>query len=1186
MLRLILGVRTGVFVALVLVFAMDSGAREIYRQDSTQMVSPPAGQVAPVLDSKSISFEAVRRGMISFDLQRAPTSSSGNAGGVPVRFRGEDGVLVFLLRVAFQSEQDPMRAAIHLVGPEFARKSLGLWSPLILLDKAIVPGQTVHVDLTWDDDAKVYGLFVDGRAVDARPGSYDPETGSFVRDRRQVANEVAATHGELPAFPQQPLGYFLSKVRTVAVGGPPDAGRANRGGRQHSLVEESVARNVVVAVDEPLTDLQSPQHDVKGLSGARVKEGVALSWAPPEVHGIDQQYTVYRRVGAGGRGRFEKVTAEPMPDLTYTDTSAVPGETYQYSVASVYGDLKGGYLEGKYPPVITVPAAGQFVATVAAEKPFYGGCQEIVVTLRGVMDRAATFTVDGVTPAPVAMAEIDDGVYVGKVAVPAGLNLPAAALTGTLTDPASGEVVTTSGGTLVIDAVGPGAVPRILATVPWAGEIELAWDSSPAADVAEYRIYRGEGADPVTTGAAYETTAALSFTDTTLIPGIEYRYTVVPVDNAGNPGARSDIVAATAVAGDGPKVSAVTVEPFGRPARPGAVLSLTLTGQSGGTATLDLGTLATGIALTETGRSGVYTATYTVPEAAVAATKSSHRLVAHLADAFGATAQAGPELVIVGLDALNDHTAPVIAGASHDGFQVAGFSGTLVAGDLLSVTLQGEPYGYASFAIDGVTSGVEMTETPPGSGTYTGSYTVGWGDEGAAATLTATLADEAGNATTTAVGKPLAFDTRVRLSVTASDTLLPADRESQARLEVQAADANGGAVSGHELSLMLSTTEEYTGVVGGGDVEGRRASKDDLDDLEVKWGGTTDFNGKVAATYTAGFAAKTALIVVKDLTTGDVGAGWLNTYVASTVAITLTPVNPRAQRGMADQAVLTLTADPAWLTADGRSKSRLTATLRSLAGAPIEGARISFALAGDNGRLKILDSRTDARGVAEAEYRAGTLIGSVTVTAASADYGVTAAVQITLMSDAPAKIDLVASAVSLPADGKSTATLAMRVTDIHDNPNDNVPVTLAILGGSGSLSTAELFTDRNGEGAATYTAGSTAGQTVIEARHTSRAPTTDELRRVYGTVFVPRLLERQERERIKVIEWLAEPGDEVVKGQPLVVLEMRDASWTLTAPASGVFVREVKHRRDRVELGDTLGYVEIDPDDWTDQYAE
>ncbi|MDF1552800.1 MAG: invasin domain 3-containing protein, partial [Deferrisomatales bacterium] len=223
---------------------------------------------------------------------------------------------------------------------------------------------------------------------------------------------------------------------------------------------------------------------------------------------------------------------------------------------------------------------------------------------------------------------------------------------------------------------------------------------------------------------------------------------------------------------------------------------------------------------------------------------------------------------------------------------------------------------------------------------------------------------------------------------------------------------------------------------------------------------------------------------------------------------------------------------------------------------------------------------------AQAEYRAGTVIGTVMVTAASTDYAVTAAVQITLKSDAPAKIDLVADAVTLPADGNSTAEVAFRVTDIHDNPNDAVPVTLTLLDGSGDLSASALLTDRNGQGTITFTAGRSAGQAVIEARHTSRAPTADELRRIYGTVFVPRLVERQERERIKVTEWLAEAGDDVVKGQPLVVLEMRDASWTLAAPASGVFVREVKHRRDRVELGDTLGYVEIDMEVWADQYTE
>ncbi len=161
----------------------------------------------------------------------------------------------------------------------------------------------------------------------------------------------------------------------------------------------------------------------------------------------------------------------------------------------------------------------------------------------------------------------------------------------------------------------------------------------------------------------------------------------------------------------------------------------------------------------------------------------------------------------------------------------------------------------------------------------------------------------------------------------------------------------------------------------------------------------------------------------------------------------------------------------------------------------------------------------------------------------------------------------------------------MTVTDIHDNPNQEVPVTFAVLRGSGTVAPDEILTDRNGEGGAEFTAGRTAGTAIVEARHTSRAPTTDELRRVYGTVFVPRLHERQERDRVKVAEWLVEPGDEVAKGQELVELASRQGAWTLTAPEAGVFARRVRFERDRVELGDTLGYVEIDEDVWEGEYA-
>ncbi|MEW6490908.1 MAG: biotin/lipoyl-containing protein, partial [Thermodesulfobacteriota bacterium] len=81
---------------------------------------------------------------------------------------------------------------------------------------------------------------------------------------------------------------------------------------------------------------------------------------------------------------------------------------------------------------------------------------------------------------------------------------------------------------------------------------------------------------------------------------------------------------------------------------------------------------------------------------------------------------------------------------------------------------------------------------------------------------------------------------------------------------------------------------------------------------------------------------------------------------------------------------------------------------------------------------------------------------------------------------------------------------------------------------------------------------------------------------IQGTLFVPRLAPRQERDRVRLAQWLVKPGEEVAKGQPLVTLEGGKQTWTLTSPGQGVFVRPVKHRRDRVELGDTLGYVELE----------
>jgi len=1180
------GACSAALVGLLLACPMEGRAREIYRQKVAQAAAALGG--AGRNDTAQLSLKEPRQGLISFDLERPATSRSDRSGAVPFRFLDADGKVVLLLRISCSFEGDPTRAAVTLTGDEFARNGLGLWSPLILLDEALRPGRSVHFDLTWDDDAGHYGLFVDGRAVDAQPGTYDKAHRAYGPDGRKVINEANARRGEPPTFSSLPVARLLSRARTIVVGERKFAIPHLREGRgPRGVVYDTVVSNLVVAVDEPLTDLHSAKRDVKDLAAAWSEAGVVLTWSPPEVHGIDQGYLVYRRAGAEGGRRFEKLTPEPVHDLRYVDPSARAGETYRYSVTAVYTDGRGGDVESQSPPEVTVTAAALAVTSLAAEKPLYGAGQEIVVTLRGTPDAAAAFSLAGVTRGSVPMEEVDDGVYVGRTAVPAGANATGLPLSGTLT--LAGATATASGPPVALDTTAPEAVlpGRVVISAPWAGEIEVSWDKSASADVEKYGVYRATAGPPATGGAPYQEVKGLTLVDTAVTPGLTYYYAVVPVDRAGNRGAARESVSIRAVAGEGPAITSLAIDPLGRPVKPGEIVTVTAAGESGGTLTVDLGTLAQDVPLSETGRTGRYVGAYTVQDADVGPTKGLHRVVAHLTDALGSTTdQAGPELAVVGRDTLNDHTPPALTAASHDGFQVAGFSGKLVAGDILTVTAEGEPAGYASFAIAGVIADAPMTEAAGKPGTYRGTYTVTWDDEGTDVPVVVHLSDEAGNESTLTAGRTLTFDTRVRLLVTAQDTLLPADTKSQTRLVTKATDANGDEISGHRLALTLSTTEEYTGVVGGGRLADREARMDDEDDVEVKWGGVTDGFGEVAATYTAGFAAKTALILAKDLTTGDVGAGWLHTYVASTVAL---QILPRAAKGAADQAILRLTADPTKLTADGRSTSRLTALLTDLSGNPLGGKKIAFSLGNGNGRLRTLDATTDAQGRAQAEYRAGTLIGTVTITASVQELGVTANVQIVLMADAPAKIDLVASAAKLIAGER--ASLSVRVTDIHDNPNAQVPVTFQLLQGAGDLATPELLTDRNGEGATTFTAGIRPGLAVIEARHTSRAPTEEALRRIFGTVFVAFAPEfyptpdRQERDRVKVAEWLVEPGDEVTRGQPLVTLESGKGSWTLGAPADGVFVREVKHRRDRVDLGDTVGYVEIDPEVWTESFA-
>jgi hypothetical protein len=177
---------------------------------------------------------------------------------------------------------------------------------------------------------------------------------------------------------------------------------------------------------------------------------------------------------------------------------------------------------------------------------------------------------------------------------------------------------------------------------------------------------------------------------------------------------------------------------------------------------------------------------------------------------------------------------PEIESVGHNAFQVAGYSGKLVTGDTYTVTLVASPSGTATFDLfqpsstsKGVTtpekvkvSGHPMTEDPDNPGTYRGVHIVKSGEDVQDGQIIGHFTNSAGfEAEPVAASRNITVDSRVYMEIKSSNDLIPADENSRSGITVIATDANGKTVKGHELKLTMSTTDEYTGTVGGGSFE-------------------------------------------------------------------------------------------------------------------------------------------------------------------------------------------------------------------------------------------------------------------------------------------------------------------------------------------------------------------------------
>ncbi len=512
-----------------------------------------------------------------------------------------------------------------------------------------------------------------------------------------------------------------------------------------------------------------------------------------------------------------------------------------------------------------------------------------------------------------------------------------------------------------------------------------------------------------------------------------------------------------------------------------------------------------------------------------------------------------------------------------DTFKVAGISGKLVAGDKVTVDLVASSGGKASFDM-GKVKGIPMEEVPPTSGgpgipavdngTYRGNYSIKPGDDFENGQIVGRFvsADNVAAGPVTSSSK-WTIDTKPVVAFSIDKKDLPADSTSKARIKLAAKDANGIPVKGRHLKLTLATTDEYTGTVGAGDF-----GKDVGATVETRWRGETDSWGEVEFDYTAGFAAKTVILTAKDLDSGGVAVDYLTAFKEASIDIALTPPVSRAAARRSMQYILKVEASRSELTADGRSRSVIRATLLDPNGTAVAGDPVAFTLSSANGSLRTIAGTTDSSGTATAEYTAGKKIGIVVVTATATLRNASGNVSITLLSDAPAKVILKARPATLPADGNSRADIGVKVTDINDNPNADTKVEFRISRGGGRMEYADRLTDRFGDAQNRYTAGTTPGITTILATVRSKIPTDAELARARNVLFVPYSPDGDE---IRVEKWLKKKGDTAVKGEPVMeytVGRSREAQ-ALRAPYDLRVDAILVEYWDRAEIGQTLATV-------------
>jgi hypothetical protein len=258
-------------------------------------------------------------------------------------------------------------------------------------------------------------------------------------------------------------------------------------------------------------------------------------------------------------------------------------------------------------------------------------------------------------------------------------------------------------------------------------------------------------------------------------------------------------------------------------------------------------------------------------------------------------------------------------------------------------------------------------------------------------------------------------------------------------LATPAAVAAGGT-----SSIDVIVYDEYDNPVANGETLTFSAIYGTLNPLTA-----TTSGGTAGATYTApSFVPISDDIVTVQTTNGRTG----------TVRITVT---------VPEVSVISLTANPAGIPADGSSQSSITATVTVAGGgnAP-DGTVVTFSITSGGG--SIIPSATTVNGTATAILTSGTVTEIATIRAESEGVSATTTVEYTAT---PASLSLGLSQASVQSDNSDSSTITATVLDANFAVVEGITVTFTSDGGQ--LSSASGETDVNGEAIVDFSSGTT-----------------------------------------------------------------------------------------------------------------